>query len=130
MLGKPKLSSSSYLEFKVFLASISQTLQSVNVTGLLAEGGSSLLERFAVRSVKLFPNKKQKTNRYSFLLLLLFSLNELEVGSQRTKKILTMAIGNQDITNSFNGRLVSFAAAFTSVLKRPWQDLQHVGQIE
>ena len=38
--------------------------------------------------------------------------------------------GNQDITNSFNGRLVSFAAAFTSVLKRPWQDLQHVGQIE
>jgi hypothetical protein len=61
MLGKPELSSSSYLEFKVFLASISQTLQSVNVTGLLAEGGSSLLEHFAVGSVKLFPNKKQKT---------------------------------------------------------------------
>ena len=89
MLGKPELSSSLYLQFKVFLASISQTLQSVNVTGLLAEGGSSLLEHFAVGSVKLFPNKKQKTNRYSFLLL--FSLNEPEVGSQRTKKILTMA---------------------------------------
>jgi hypothetical protein len=57
-MGKPELFS-SYLKFRVFLASVSQTFQSNRL--VLAEGGSSLLERFAVGSVKLFPNKKQKT---------------------------------------------------------------------
>jgi hypothetical protein len=54
-------------------------------------------------------------------------LNEPEVGSQRTKKIFTMATKISPTVSTAGWSLLrplSFC-----VLKRPWPDLQHIGQI-